>query len=52
MKVYVVVDIGKACYDCHDVYQGVYKTKEEAEASLSGYDKYDRRFFEILEEEL
>lgn len=52
MKVYIVLDQIKACYDASDIFHGVYASREEAEESLSGYCKSDRECFDIEEEEI
>ena len=48
--VYIVLDNGKSCYDAGGIYCGVFGTREAAEAYLDRYDKFDRQYFEILEE--
>ena len=52
MKVYVVLDHGKACYDAGSIYCGVYLTRAAAEESISGYEVGDRKAFEIIEEDV
>jgi len=52
MKVYIVIDDSKACYDAGGIYCDCFLTKEAAEDFLSGYSKYDRQDFYILEEDL
>lgn len=52
MKVYVVLDDSKACYDAGGIYCEVFRTMEAAEEYLSKYGSYDRQDFQILEEEI
>jgi hypothetical protein len=48
MKVYVVLDDGKSCYDAGGIFVDVFQTLEEAEAYLSkylsNYGRYDQDF--------
>lgn len=52
IKVYVVVDDSKSCYDAGDMYRSVHGSLEEAEKTLSVFDKRDRANFDIYEEEI
>ena len=52
MTVYIVLDNRRACYDAGGIYCECFSTREGAENFLSGYSKYDRQDFEILEEEV
>ena len=52
MKVYIVENNIKACYDCGGIFEGVFATKELAEEYISKYDKSYSDFFDILEEEI
>ena len=47
MKVYVVVDDSKACYDAGGIFVDVFATKEEADAYLAQYGRFDRGDFGI-----
>lgn len=50
MKVYVVLDNSKECYDAGGIYYGVFATRKDAEESLKNFSKFDRTDFEIEEE--
>lgn len=52
VKVYIVVNNGKACYDCSGVFEGVFRTREKAEQYLQKWNKYDRQYFDIEEHEI
>jgi len=52
MKVYVVLDNSKACYDAGGIYCEVFRSHESAEDYLSNYSDSDRLDFDILEEEI
>jgi hypothetical protein len=52
MKVYVVIDDSKACYDAGGIFVDVFATKEEAEAYLGKYGRYDQGDFYIDEVEI
>ena len=52
MKVYVLIDNSKSCYDAGHEFVGVFSTKQKAEEYLLRYSKEDKEFFDIEEKEL
>lgn len=52
MKVYVVLDESKACYDAGGIFVDVFATREEAEDYLSKFGRLDQGYFEIEEVEI
>lgn len=52
MKVYVVLDDSKACYDAGGIFVDVFQTREEAEDYLSNFGRYDQGDFDIEEVEI
>ena len=52
MVIYIVLDNSKECYDAGGIYYGVFESREDAEEELAKFDRVDRSYFEIIEEEL
>lgn len=52
MKVYILLDDSKSCYDAGGIYAGVFSSMEEVNEYLSRYDRFDRAMFSVEEEEI
>jgi hypothetical protein len=52
MKVYIVLDNSKDCYDAGGIYRGVFLSHADAVEDLAMFDRADRAMFEIIEEEM
>ncbi len=52
MKVYVVLDDSRACYDAGGIFVDVFQTREEAEDYLGKFGRYDQECFSIEEVEI
>ena len=52
MKIFIILDNSKDCYDAGGIYYDCFLTREEAEKELQKFESVYRKCFEILEEEL
>lgn len=52
MKIFIILDNGKSDYDAGGIYYAAFSTREAAEKELEKYDKRDREYFEIIEEDI
>lgn len=52
MRVYVVLDDSKACYDAGGIFVDVFQTQEEAEDYIGKFGRHDQGDFSIEEVEI
>ena len=52
MKVYIILDNSKQCYDAGGIYHDCFQSREDAEQELDKFEEYDRNDFEIIEEDI
>ena len=52
MKVYIVLDDSRACYDAGGIFVEAFQTREEAESYLGKFGRYDQGYFYIEEVEI